>query len=99
IWLGQRLSSTMMPAGYRAVHSKGLWVIHMLRVMLNQDAKFSAMLQEFMDTYGGKTASTWDFKHLVEKYAAKKLDWFFDQWVFATGVPTYTLDYKVEPSG
>ena len=104
IWLGQRLASTATPAGYRAVYNKGLWVIHMLRMMLrqggpNSDAKFLGMLREFVDTYGGKTASTWDFKHLVEKYADRKLDSFFDEWVFATGVPVYTADYKIEPSG
>ena len=104
IWLGQRLASTITPAGYRAVYSKGLWVIHMLRTMMRQegpapDAKFVSMLQEFVALYGGKTASTWDLKHLAEKYADKKLDWFFDEWVFGTGVPAYTADYKIEPSG
>jgi aminopeptidase N len=57
------------------------------------------MLEEFSKTYSGKTASTWDFKHVAEKAAGKKLDWFFDQWVFATGLPSYSVDYKVNASG
>jgi len=65
----------------------------------NPDTKFSAMLREFVDAYGGKPASTWDFKRLAEKYADKKLDWFFDEWVFGTGVPSYSADYKIEASG
>ena len=24
------------------------------------------------------------------------MDWFFDQWVFGTGIPAYSLDYKVD---
>ena len=104
IWLGQRLASTVTPTGYRAVYNKALWVIHMLRAMLRQDGqnpdtKFSAMLREFVDAYGGKPASTWDFKRLAEKYADKKLDWFFDEWVFGTGVPSYSADYKIEALG
>ena len=113
IWLGQRLTSTVTPAGYRAVYSKGFWIIHMLRMMLREnspapaappvppvlDDKFLAALREFVETYGGKTASTWDFEHVIEKYSGKKLDWFFDEWVFDTGLPTYTFDYKIESSG
>src|SRR5262249_17245534 len=43
--------------------------------------------------------STWDFQHLAEKYAGRKLDWFFDDWVFGTGIPEYALYYKVESAG
>jgi len=73
----------------------------------NPDAQFFGLLKEFVDAYAGKTASTWDFKHLVEKRLTpamdlkddKKLDWFFDEWVFATGIPAYSLDYKIEANG
>ena len=112
IWLGQRLASTVTPAGYRTVPNKGLWVIHMLRMLMredaaNPDARFLMMLREFVSTYQGKSASTWDFKQVAEKYVTsvadvrhdRKLDWFFDQWVFGTGVPGYALDFKVEPDG
>jgi hypothetical protein len=104
IWLGQRLSSTITPRGYRALESKGIWIIHMIRTMLRQDgpdpdAKFLALLQEFAQAYDGKAASTWDFRHVAEKYANKNLDWFFDQWVFSTGMPSYSMEYKIEGSG
>jgi Peptidase family M1 domain len=112
IWLGQRLASTITPRGERAVTNKGLWVVHMLRMLMredgpNPDARFLGMLREFISTYEGKPASTWDFKHLAEKHApaaadlrrGKKLDWFFDEWVFGTGVPQYALDYKIEADG
>ena len=104
IWLGRRLASTLTPSGYRAVYAKGVWIIHMIRMMLRQDgpnpdAKFLAMLEEFVEAYRDKAASTWDFRSVAEKYASKKLDWFFDQWVFATGLPTYATEYKIEASG
>ncbi len=104
IWIGQRVASALTPSAYRTVYGKGIWVIHMLRAMLreegaNPDAKFLAMLQELAETYDGKAVSTWDFEHLAEKYAGKQLDWFFDQWVFATGIPSYSVEYKIEGSG
>jgi aminopeptidase N len=104
IWLGMRLVASVSPDAYSAVYGKGVWIIHMLRMMLRQgepnpDAKFLAMLQELVQAYDGKAVSTWDFKRVAEKYAGQKLDWFFDQWVFATGVPTYSADYKIEASG
>jgi hypothetical protein len=98
IWLGRRLASTRSPMGYQAVASKGVWVIHMLREML-PNGQFLEMIRDFAEIYNGKTASTWDFLHLAEKYAGKKLDWFFDDWVFGTGVPGYAVDYTVESAG
>jgi hypothetical protein len=104
IWLGQRLMSMPTPTGARAVSAKAVWVLHMLRMMLrtagpDPDAKFKAMLEEFATTYDGRAVSTWDFEHVAEKYAGKKLDWFFDEWVFATGLPSYAVDYKTVAAG
>ena len=86
--------------------------MHMLRMLMRQngptpDAAFLRMIREFVESYKGKNASTWDFKRLAEKYMTSgldlrgdtKLDWFFDEWVFAAGVPAYSLDYKVETAG
>jgi hypothetical protein len=104
IWIGPRIISSRNPEAYRAVYGKGVWIIHMLRMMLRQegqnpDAKFLEMLNEFMATYDGKAVSTWDFRRVAEKYAAKKLDWFFDQWVLDAGLPTYSVDYKIDGGG
>jgi hypothetical protein len=104
IGIGPRLISTRNPEAFRAVSAKGVWIIHMLRVMLrqdgqNSDAKFLAMLNEFMTTYDGKAASAWDFRRAVEKSIGKKLDWFFDQWILDTGIPTYVVDYKIDEAG
>jgi hypothetical protein len=104
IWLGRRLSSTRTPAGYRAASAKGVWITHMIRAMLRHpapspDDRFQAMVREFVETYNGQSASTWDFKRVVEKYAGQKLDWFFDDWVFGGGVPAYSMEYQIESSG
>ena len=113
IWLGYRLSSSITPDGYlRTVYNKGTWVVHMLRMLMrgegsNPDEAFQKMVREFLETHQGATATTFDLKRIAEKHMTKtmdlredrKLDWFFDQWVFGSGIPKYTMDYKVEASG
>jgi Peptidase family M1 domain len=107
IWLGQRLVSTKSPAGHRAMYLKGVWVMHMLRMMLRRDdpdpdAEFRMLLREIVATYSGKSLSTFDFKHAIEKHMTsamdvrgdKKMDWFFDNWVFGMGVPRYAVAFK-----
>jgi aminopeptidase N len=112
LWLGQRLSSSISPDGYSVtVYSKGTWVAHMLRTLMqgegkNPDEAFSKMVREFLQTFDGKDASTFDLKRVAEKYMTKsmdlrgdgKLDWFFDEWVFDTGIPSYQISYKVDPA-
>jgi len=109
VWLGPRLSSSKFPEGYSTlVYEKGAWIFHMLRYLLSDptagsDDKFRLMTKDFMATYGGSLASTQDFQRVAEKHMSKtidfegnrKLDWFFDQWVYETGIPSYRLEYSL----
>lgn len=105
IWLGSRLSNSLDPDGYNAiVYKKACWVLHMLRLLLTDpqtgsDARFFQMLSEFASEYQGRTPSTDDFARHAEKYMTReadlehdhRLDWFFKEWVYSTGVPEYRL--------
>jgi hypothetical protein len=89
------------PGSVAALRNKSLWIIHMLRQVLQTkggDSAFPDFLADIQSQFLGKSISTYDFKRLAEKHAGKSLDWFFDSWVFGTGVPAYTLDYKIDPS-
>ncbi len=110
IWLGTRLASSMNRDGYiGTVYDKGLWVIHMLRMLMRNenedpDEPFLKALREFFDAYKGRPATMWDFKRVFEKHMTsgpnlrgdRKLDWFFDQWVLASGIPKYELNYAIQ---
>jgi aminopeptidase N len=110
IWLGQRLSNSLTPNGYDTiVYKKACWVLHMLRgVMRNpstgSDEQFFRLLREFVRTNQGKDVSTEDFVRYAEKYMTRasdlehnrRLDWFFKEWVYETGVPTYALESNVK---
>ncbi len=54
-------------------------------------------MHDFVKTYSGKAASTEDFKAAVEKHMTddmdldgnRRLDWFFDEYVYGTALPAY----------
>lgn len=104
VWMGYRTStSTSEGASGLMVYQKGAWVLHMLRNLMldlqtmKEDA-FTAMVQDFYGSYRGKQATTTDFQRVVERHVGMPMDWFFDQWVYGTAIPTYRVAYRVEPA-
>ncbi len=99
VW-GDRLLASETPEAWRAVtYGKGVWVLHMLRRRLG-DERFLSMLAEFRKRYEFRVATTEGFKALVQEFrpralGAEAIDTFFDNWVYATGVPTLKLTTKV----
>jgi Peptidase family M1 domain len=81
------------------VYGKGTWIVHMLRRKMGDDA-FLKMLAALRRQYEDKTISTDEFRNhcagfLPPKSSDPKLESFFDQWVYGTGVPELKLDYKI----
>jgi aminopeptidase N len=54
-----------------------------------------AMMHEFFSTYAGQNASTEDFRKMVEKHMGRPMDWFFEQWVYGSELPTYDFSYQL----
>jgi hypothetical protein len=71
------------------------------------DEKFFETLRAFAAAYKGQAPSTEDFIRYAEKWMTpasdlnhnRKLDWFFNEWVYGTGIPAYKLDSSVESLG
>jgi hypothetical protein len=114
IWLGQRIRSSITgPGSYQnLVYSKGGYVLQMIRMQLmdprNPDPEhiFKETMQDYCKTYENKAASTEDFKAIVEKHMTKamdldgnqRMDWFFNQYVYGTGMPQYSLHTTLTPT-
>jgi hypothetical protein len=113
IWMGARMSPADEPQAYQnVVYNKGGYVLHMLRMMLfdptqkDPDSAFKAMMHDYTATYKNNAASTADFKAIVEKHmndhmdldGNHSMDWFFDQYVYGTGVPEYHFSYTTAPA-
>lgn len=101
-WLGYRNGSRQAGYGYQAlIYEKGAWIVHMLRVLMldlntAKDDRFSAMMRDFHDTYAARSATTDDFQAIVEKHVGTPMDWFFNQWVKGTTIPSYRVAWKNE---
>lgn len=107
IWMGERIHSSQTDAAsYQdLIYSKGGFVLQMLRMQMNNpreadpDHAFKEMMQDYCKTFDNKPASTEDFKSVVERHMThamdldgnKKMDWFFNQYVYGTGIPQYNF--------
>lgn len=112
IYLGYRLSNSQNPQGFNdIIYKKSCWVLHMLRELMATGTKkeketFFTMLRDFAAAFQGREASTQDFVLHAEKYMTpamdlernRRLEWFFDDWVFGTGIPEYQLSVSVKKS-
>ncbi|HEX5703758.1 MAG TPA: carboxypeptidase regulatory-like domain-containing protein [Pyrinomonadaceae bacterium] len=89
------------------IYPKGAYILHMLRMMMfdprTGDRHFSAMMQDFIKTHYNLDVSTEDFKRIVEKHMTpqmdvdgnRRMDWFFDAWVYGTEMPSYKFEYQL----
>ncbi|HBB88479.1 MAG TPA: hypothetical protein DC047_12775, partial [Blastocatellia bacterium] len=89
------------------IYPKGAYILHMIRMMMYDkqtgDANFQKMMKDFIQTHFNKDISTEDFKAMVEKHITKdmdlagngSMDWFFNEWVYGTEMPSYRFDYQV----
>jgi aminopeptidase N len=71
-------------------YAKGATVLHMLRGVLG-DGPFFQTLRAYVaaPTLAYKTAVTEDFQTLAQQVSGKPLDYFFKQWIYGEGYPTY----------
>jgi peptidase M1-like protein len=109
--MGYRASNSRTGGGItrRLIYPKGAYVLHMIRMMMfdsrnGGDRQFKETMQDFVNTYRGKAATTEDFKSMVEKHMTQgmdldgnhKMDWFFNQYVYGTGISQYVFHATTE---
>ena len=106
--MGYRLnnSRTGVSVTRDLIYPKGAYILHMVRMLMwdhrTGDDRFKATMQDFVKTYSGRAATTEDFKAMVEKHMTPemnldgnhKMDWFFNEYVYGTQLPTYKFDYS-----
>ncbi len=93
---GTRLAEAYIPVTY----GKGTWVLHMLRRRMGEEA-FLRMMSALCVEYLDKSLSTEQFRLMCAKFLPHgsedpKLEAFFDQWVYNTGIPDLKLKYTVK---
>jgi len=110
VTMGYRASNSRTGFGTtrRLIYPKGAYILHMIRMMMwdrkTGDQNFKVTMQDFVKTYSGKAATTEDFKAMMEKHMTSemdlegnhRLDWFFNEYVYGTALPTYKIDSTFE---
>jgi aminopeptidase N len=108
--MGYRLSNSR--SGFditrRLIYPKGAYILHMVRMMMYDrrtgDQLFKETMQDFVKTYANRAATTEDFKAILEKHMTPemdldgnhRMDWFFNEYVYGTALPSYKLDYSFD---
>ena len=99
VW-GMRLQSSQSPNAWRTiVYEKGAWIMHMLRRRMG-DAAFLKMLGEVVRRHRNRSITTDEFRSIAAeflppRYDDPKLEYFFDAWVYGTGIPKLQLSQSV----
>lgn len=101
-WEGSGVSDTIPLVSSNAdrfymsvVYRRGAWVLHMLRHVVGDDIFFQA-LRNYYNAHAYGTALTPDLQDQFELLYGKSLQWFFDEWVYGTGRPTYSWGWTSE---
>lgn len=111
--MGHRLSSRRSGGAYTAlVYNKGGLTLRMLHFLFSDpatgnDDDFYRMMKNFVAANRNQAATTESFfaaasqpfaqTPIGRRYGFTSLDWFVQQWVYETGIPSYRLDYEVQP--
>jgi hypothetical protein len=111
--MGLRLSTRETVNAYTTlIYNKGALVLRMLHFLFTDPATgngqaFFDMMRDFVASNLNRSVSTEDFLAVANAHFAKTpiaqrsgmqdLSWFFRQWVYSTYLPSYRLEYRLEP--
>ncbi|BDC48632.1 hypothetical protein F183_A09480 [Bryobacterales bacterium F-183] len=102
ITLGARLQNSLDANAWRVItYEKGTWILHMLRKRLG-DAAFRKLLAHLTSKFERKPLSVEDLRQAATmfsdpKSSDPKLEVFFENWIYASGVPDLKLSAKPGP--
>ncbi len=77
-------------------YEKGACVLDMLRYHVGDDAFFQ-ILQDYFASFAYGNATTEDLAAAVQQVTGEDYGWFFDQWVYQAGYPSFEYLTTCEP--
>lgn len=77
------------------LYAKGPYILHMLRLQLTDD-KYVEVMRSIQETYKHRNITTEMLLREVNRVTKIDYTSFFDQWVWDTGVPTFTYRWRSE---
>jgi len=79
-------------------YPKGSFVIDMLRYVVG-DSVYRKCITNYLQKHAYDNVSNNDFMMAFMETAGINLDWFFDQWIYRSGIPNYEVSYTPTDSG
>ncbi len=79
---------------YNLSYKKGASVVHMLRYLCRDDARFFRALRTYQQQFGGRPARTLDLQRVFEAELGQSLTYFFDQWYRGNGYPIFRVRWN-----
>jgi len=70
-------------------YKKGASLLHMIRYELDDDSLFFKTLSDFQNLYTDSIATGMDFMKVLNQTSGSDFKWFFDQWYFGQGYPSF----------
>jgi aminopeptidase N len=78
------------------LYKKGGVVVHMLRETVGDEVFWKA-LNAYLNEYKYQNTDARDMQRVFERVSGKKLDWFFDQWLYKAGYPELRVRQTYDP--
>ncbi len=76
---------------------RGALVLRMLQKEVG-DLNWWKAIQLYVKLNAGKQITTGDFQKAIEKITGESYQWFFDQWIYKTGMPKFEVTKNYDPS-
>ncbi len=94
VWCDDTTSVGRIFSG-RLSYAKGAMAIHMLRFVLGDSIFYKGLKNYLTDSVLSYSfATTGDFKNHMEAASGKNLNRFFEQWIYGSGYPSYTVNWS-----
>ena len=74
-------------------YPKGSMVLDMLRDVMGED-EFRAAIKFYLESHPYQVAETNDFLAAIRKATGRSLEWFFEEWIYRGGEPSYEISYQ-----
>ena len=78
--------------------SRGALVLRMLAKEVGKE-KWGSVIKHFVKNNANKTVTTNDFQKSVGTITGDKMDWFFNQWIYKMGQPTFEVHKRYDAVG
>jgi len=75
------------------LYQKGGFIIHMLREVVGDEIFWKAV-NRYLNEFKHESVETSDLQRVFEETSGRRLDWFFDQWVYKAGFPELRVRYS-----